>query len=99
MYIIIFTLFVIIIFLSFIDDYNKNEASITSFYIYDANANKVVDIIKFNLEKNIFPFKIEYPNLIEPLEISKLVQNISINKNIHIRYDDNNHGITVINYY
>ena len=73
----------------------KIEPSINTYFIIDATASKVVKTIMSNIEKNICTFKIEYLSLIDPIEISKLIQNNSLDKNIHICYNDNNHSINV----
>jgi len=93
-----FILLIFVLFLTYIlidRQYVDIEPYILTYYVLDANANKVVNIIKNNIDSNICTFKINYLNLIEPLEISKLIQNISLVKNVHVCYDDNNHGITV----
>ena len=92
----ILLLFVLFLTYKLIDrQYVDVEPYILTYYLLDANANKVVDLIKNNIDSNICTFKITYLNLIEPLEISKLIQNISLVKNVNVCYDDNNHGITV----
>lgn len=93
-----FILLIFVIFLTyvFIDrQYIDIEHDILTYYVLDANANKIVNLIKSNIDSNVCIFKINYLNLIEPIEISKLIQSISLSKNVHVCYNDNNHGIIV----
>ena len=89
-------IFVLLLTYIFIDtQYIDTKHYILTYYLLDANANKVVNLIKNNVDSDVCTFKINYLNFIEPLEISKLIQNNSLSKNVHICYDNNNHGITV----